>query len=103
LARSRGRRVLEAGALLCAAVAFAWIFTRTTGLPLAPGGGEPEPPGIGDTIATAQELAFVALAVALVRRPERGWAWLASPVGVRLTYALLWATMLSGTLGGHEH
>lgn len=98
-----GRRVLEAGALLCGAVVLGWVFTRTTGVPLAPGAGEPEPPGIGDTIATAQQLAFVGLAVALLRRPERRWAWLAGPVGMRLTYALLWATMLTGTLGGHEH
>lgn len=97
-----GRRVLEAAVLLCATVAFGWVFTRTTGVPLA-GAGEVEPPGIGDTIATVQEIVFVGLAIAFMRRPERRWAWLAGPIGIRLTYALLWATMLSGALGGHEH
>ncbi len=101
--RPDDRRVLEAGAVLCAAVAFVWIFTRTTGVPLGPGGGEVEAPGVGDTIATVQEVAFAGIAVALLRRPHRRWAWLASPVGVRLAYAVLSATMLVGALGGHEH
>jgi hypothetical protein len=43
-----------------AVVATTWVVSRTTGLPLGPESGEPEPVGIADTAATAFEVLIAA-------------------------------------------
>jgi hypothetical protein len=53
-----------------------------------------------------QELLFAAAALALVRRPqqsERRLASLGSPIGVRLVFMLLSASLFVAALGGHKH
>jgi hypothetical protein len=49
-----------------AAVAATWVVSRTTGLPLGPGSGEPEPVGIADSVATAFEVLIAAGALLLL-------------------------------------
>ena len=49
-----------------AAVAAAWVVSRTTGLPLGPAPGEPEPVGMADSVATAFEVLIAAGALLLL-------------------------------------
>ena len=56
------------GALGNALIAVTWVLSRTTGLPLGPEGGEPEPVGTADVVSTAFELAIVVGAVGAVLR-----------------------------------
>jgi hypothetical protein len=51
-----------------ALVVVLWVFSRTTGVPLGPGSGRPEPVGYADAVTTVCELATVALALALLSR-----------------------------------
>jgi hypothetical protein len=103
LARRRaGTTLLTAAAAGNAVLALLWIVTRTSGVMLGSDAGGAEV-GVGDTIATALELAFVALAAALLRSPGLRLGWMDGPVAARLTYAALSAAMLIGALGGHEH
>ncbi|MBA3412665.1 MAG: hypothetical protein H0T09_03145 [Actinobacteria bacterium] len=48
-------------------VAAMWLVSRTTGLPLGPGPGEPEAVGIADTAATVYEVVLAAGALLLLR------------------------------------
>ncbi|HWC27573.1 MAG TPA: hypothetical protein VG474_13375 [Solirubrobacteraceae bacterium] len=98
--------LLVAVALGAVALALLWVFSRTTGVPFGPDAGEVSSVGVADTIVTLLELAFAALAAALVTQPARGeqrLAWLDSPMGVRLTFAVLSMALLLAALGGHEH
>ncbi|CAN5574511.1 hypothetical protein BH20ACT2_BH20ACT2_10890 [soil metagenome] len=63
------RRVLVAGVALHAAIALAWLVSRTVGLPVPPDPWVPEPVGLADTVATGFALVAVAVA-ALLLRPE---------------------------------
>ena len=45
-----------------------WIASRTTGVPLGPDSGQPEPVGYADVVTTVFEVALVLLAVALLSR-----------------------------------
>jgi hypothetical protein len=60
--------VYLAGFVGNAVVAATWVISRTTGLPLGPQSGEPEPVGIADTVATAFEVLIVAGALLLLLR-----------------------------------
>jgi hypothetical protein len=64
---SSTRRVYLIGALGNALIAVTWIISRTTGLPLGPEAGEPEPLGIADVISTAFEFAIVVGSLLLLR------------------------------------
>ncbi|MEJ7797391.1 MAG: hypothetical protein WKF42_02745 [Solirubrobacteraceae bacterium] len=100
------RRLLSLAAVGGVVVALLWAFSRTTGIPFGPEAGKVSAVGVADTIATLQELAFAALVVALVRRPEPGverLAWLNGGLGVRLTPAILSASLFIAAIGGHEH
>ena len=57
---------LGAGLLVSAGVIAVWAVSRTTGLPLGPEAGSPEPVGFADIGATLDELALVILAAALL-------------------------------------
>lgn len=99
----RDERLLKLVAAGSVGVALLWIFSRTTGVPFGPDAGEVESAGVADTIATAQELGLAALVGVIVWRGERAVAWLSSPIGVRLTFALLSLTLMLAAFGGHEH
>src|SRR5215208_322563 len=64
--RPRHRRLLAVGALGNGAVAVVWIASRTTGLPIGPDAGEPEPLGVKDVLATADELVCAAIVAVLL-------------------------------------
>lgn len=96
-------RLLKVVAAASVGVAMLWILSRTAGVPVGPDAGEVAAVGVADTIATLQELSLAALVVTVLRRGERPVAWLSSPIGSRLTFALLSMTLMLAALGGHEH
>ena len=103
--RPDNRRLLVIAALGSIVVALLWLFSRTTGLPFGPEQGRSKV-GWSDTIATLQEIAFAGIALALVRAPQRTRErldWLASPMGVRVTFMVLPAMLFVAALGGHKH
>jgi hypothetical protein len=69
------RTVYVIGALGNALIAVTWVISRTTGLPLGPGAGEPEPAGIADVVSTAFELVVVAGTLLLLRGRELRRSW----------------------------
>jgi hypothetical protein len=103
--RPDDRRLLVAAAVASIAIALLWLFSRTTGLAFGPEQGRSKV-GWADTLATVQELAFAAVALALVRAPEtsrRRLDWLSGPMGVRVTFMILPAMLFVAALGGHKH
>lgn len=99
------RRLLAVAAIGSVIVALLWVWSRTIGLSFGPETGK-RSIGVSDTIATLQEFAFAAIALALVRRPERSerrLAWFASPMGLRVTFMLLSSSLFVAALGGHKH
>ena len=60
--------VYLAGVAGNAAVAATWVISRTTGLPLGPEPGEPEPVGTADGVATAFEVLIAAVTLLLLLR-----------------------------------
>jgi hypothetical protein len=103
--RPGDRRMLVAAAAGSAAVGLLWLVSRTVGLPFGPEEGR-STIGVSDTLASLQEFAFAAIALAIVRAPEaaeRRLAWLGSPMGLRLTFMFLSAMLFSAALGGHKH
>lgn len=65
--RPSGRLYL-AGAVVNALIVLTWIVSRTTGIPVGPGAGEPEAVGLPDILATAYEVLLVVAALALLAR-----------------------------------
>jgi hypothetical protein len=62
------RRACQAAALASLATIAVWAWSRTTGLPIGPEAGYPEPVGRADTVATLLEaLTALALAPAALR------------------------------------
>jgi hypothetical protein len=89
-------RLYLAGAVVNALIVLTWIVSRTTGIPVGPGAGEPEAVGLPDVLATAYEVLLVVAALALLargsalRRPLRPRAaaigtWVAAVAVVSLT------------------
>ena len=66
--RTASRGLLRAGVAVGAGVVLVWLLSRTTGLPVGPQPGAAEPVGLLDLVATLDELAVMALAVAGVAR-----------------------------------
>jgi hypothetical protein len=56
---SASRKLLWVGAIVNAAVVIVWIVSRTSGLPIGPEAGTPEPPAFADVLSTILELALV--------------------------------------------
>jgi len=99
------RELLLTGAGVNGAVALLWLVSRTVGLPFGPEAGT-QGVGASDTIASLQEFALAAVAIGLMRAPvatERRLAWLGSPMGLRLTFMILPALLLTAAIGGHAH
>src|SRR3954465_14305328 len=66
------RSVAQAAVLASLATIAVWAWSRTTGLPIGPEAGYPEPVGRADTVATLLEaLTALALAPAMLRHPSR--------------------------------
>lgn len=59
--RRPSRWLLKVGGAISLAVVALWIASRTTGLPIGPDPGSPEPVGAVDSIATANEIALTVL------------------------------------------
>jgi hypothetical protein len=103
--RPGDRPLLIAAAIGSIVVGLLWLFSRTTGLSFGPEQGRSKV-GVEDTIATLQEFAFAAVAIALVRAPERArqrLAWLVTPMGLRVSFMVLPAMLFVAALGGHKH
>jgi hypothetical protein len=96
------RRLLLGGASGSLAIVALWAFTRTVGIPAGPDAWQPEPVGVLDVVATADELLTAGVAVALARGVclPASAAW---RLGRPLAYALLVASLLAPTLGVHGH
>ena len=95
--RRPSRTVLLAGALLSVGTVGVWLLSRTTGLPLGPEPWQPEPWGLPDTVASADELTLVALLlVAPLRRVARGAL-------VALGVVLILLSSMTLVSGGHVH
>lgn len=103
--RPDDRRLLLAAAAGNLVVALLWLISRTAGLPFGPEQGRSQI-GFSDTIASLQEFAFAYAAIALVRAPgpaKQRLAWLAGPIGLRVTFMMLPAMLFVAALGGHKH
>jgi hypothetical protein len=92
--------VYFSGGAVNALVVVTWIVSRTSGVPIGPEAGEPEPVGFPDALARGYEVLLVGLVIALVvRRQGRlpGWwagaSWLSGVIGIALTALAL--TMLA--------
>jgi hypothetical protein len=116
-AARRGRRcALIAGVVLNASLVVLWLFSRTVGLPVGPGGAQPV--GVLDTLCALDSVLIVALAIGLAavpKRPSRRLA-LARPLAVVFAVGSLSALHVhtsalvagvaataSGGAGGHYH
>jgi hypothetical protein len=102
--RTRSERLLAAGAVINAGVVLVWVVSRTAGLPIGPEAGEPEAVGVGDVLATLDEVAIVALVWALVAGPhalER--AARARALTAPVVYALAVASVVASLSLGHAH
>ena len=80
------RRLLVAGAAGNSALAIVWVLSRTTGLPIGPHPGEPEPVGIKDMLATYDELLLAIVVAVLLTRTAAAWlvpiAWTLAGVSI---------------------
>lgn len=103
--RPADRELLVVAAATSVVVALLWVLSRTVGLSFGPEQGVSSI-GVSDTIASIEEVAFAVIAVGVVRDPdrsERQLAWLASPMGVRVTLMCVSSTLFVAALGGHRH
>jgi hypothetical protein len=105
-----GRRVVALGAALSAGVIATWAVSRTVGVPFGPGAGEPEPVELADAVATACELVFLVVGLAVVARPgltekplAPRLAWPTVALGGVALAALSTVSLTPGFAGGHAH
>jgi hypothetical protein len=69
------RTVYVVGALGNALIVMTWVLSRTSGLPLGPEAGEPEPVGVADVVSTALEVVIVVGTLLLLRGLELRRSW----------------------------
>jgi hypothetical protein len=98
--RAPSAALLRAGAVMSLLVVALWIVSRTTGLPIGPEPWRPEPVGLIDAIASADEAVLAMLTGAWMLRgfPRRlaGYGQ-----GAAVCLMLLSSLALAG--GGHVH
>lgn len=104
--RTASRGLLRAGVAVGAGVVLVWLLSRTTGLPVGPQPGAAEPVGLLDLVATLDELAVMALAVAALRAPVSMAVTGRGPAGrvlfaTALGLVVLSALVLAGGLHAH--
>lgn len=103
------RRLLLVGLFGNALVVLVWLSSRTTGLPIGPEAGAPEPAAFVDVLSTILEVAIVAGTAMLVLRGRQtpsvhglaAWLGLAGFVVV-LAVLTTWSVAAGATSGG-EH
>ena len=102
-------RLLVAGLVGNALVVLVWLVSRTTGLPIGPEAGAPEPAASVDVLATTLELAIVAGTGMLLLRGRRTPSVRGLPVwlglaGLVIVLAVLttWS-VAAGATSGDEH
>lgn len=105
LRRSPRSGLLVTGAIVSVAVVALWLLSRTVGLPLGPDLHGPEPAGLLDVIATADEIAIAGLITLQLHAPAepgglRGGR-AASLRGAALLLIILSSLLLAG--GAHAH
>jgi hypothetical protein len=103
------RRLLLVGLVGNALVILVWLFSRTTGLPIGPEAGAPEPAAFVDVFSTILEVAIVSGTAVLVLRERPTPSMRGLPVRLGLavlviTLAVLttWSVAAGATSGG-EH
>jgi len=69
------RTVYVVGALGNVLIVMTWVISRTSGLPLGPEAGEPEPAGVADVVSTALEVVIVVGTLPLLRGLELRRPW----------------------------
>jgi hypothetical protein len=104
LYRSPTRTLLITGATMSLLVVVLWIVSRTLGLPIGPAPWTPEPVGILDVVASADEAVLALLVLLRLRSTPAGalgraTAYLVTTTGVLLVLL----SSLALTLGGHAH
>lgn len=93
--RPEDSRLVLAGAVVNVAVVAVWLASRTTGLPIGPSGGEPEPVGWKDLLATADEIFLVLAALLMVARTV-------SPALIPIAWTCTAASVVAAVVpGGH--
>ena len=99
LYRSPSRRLLLIGVLMNVGVVAVWVVSRTSGIPIGPSPWRPEPVGLLDAVASADEVAM-ALLVGLRLRwaPGRASRWLEA-----VAVCLMLLSSVSITQLGHAH
>jgi hypothetical protein len=102
--RSPTRRLLFAGAIASLMVVALWIVSRTSGLPIGPESWSPEPVGVIDSLASADEALLALILVFQLGRGNAGLFFracrhLATAAGV----CLVLLSSLSLAYAGHAH
>ena len=99
-------RWLMPAAIGSLAVVGIWLVSRSVGLPIGPWAGRPEPFGISDIAASADELLFAAVAFAMVR-PDRWIAarllWLNGGNCERISTMMIGFSLIAALVGKHTH
>jgi hypothetical protein len=98
------RWLIGSGAAMSFAVVGVWIASRTSGLPIGPQPWKPEPLGLADTLATADEVVLCWLVlVHLWGRADRFLPRAVQLAAVGTGVALLSLSSLTFMLSGHAH
>jgi hypothetical protein len=100
LYRRPTKSLLGAGILVSLGTVAVWVISRTAGLPVGPGAWKPESVGALDIAATLDELAIIALALALLRDSVE---WIGAASMRLAVYAALTVTGVPLFLGGGPH
>jgi len=103
LYRSPHSRWLWLGAIGSVAVVALWVVSRTVGLPLGPSAWTPEPVGITDTIASADELALAALIALWFSSDQRPLVVACKRIAMAGGLFLILMGALALTGGEHSH
>jgi hypothetical protein len=101
LYRSPRPGMLVVGTVVSLAVVGLWLLSRTVGLPIGPDRARPEPLGLLDVIATADEIGIAGLMVLLLHPPRTGT--LAGGIGLLRVLALFLIVLSSLALAGGVH
>lgn len=103
LYRSARPGMLVVGTVVSLAVVGLWLLSRTVGLPIGPDRASPEPLGLLDVIATADEIGIAGLMLLLLHPPRTGT--LAGGIGFLrvLGLFLIMLSLLALAGGVHAH